>query len=227
MQTAKTNTLCRLDVAEEIGLLPMLTETMAEVAAHLEANQGGKVCTKCGEYKEFSRYYRDARARDGLHSSCRDCHRLITKAYSTAHPEIVMASTARYRDRIRGTEKEQRAKEVWALWAAKNRVKMREKQKRYARAHPEKIRSRVVVSSAKRKAAKLRAIPKWADLAEIVSIYNEARAISKETGVVHHVDHIVPLISKTVCGLHVPANLRITSGIENMSKSNRYWPDMP
>lgn len=39
--------------------------------------------------------------------------------------------------------------------------------------------------------------------------------------------HIVPLQSKLVCGLLVPANLREIPGAENSSTGNYYWPDMP
>lgn len=67
----------------------------------------------------------------------------------------------------------------------------------------------------------LHALPKWANIEHIKNIYKKA----KETGMV--VDHIVPLISKIVCGLHCENNLQLLSHTENSSKANRYWPDMP
>jgi hypothetical protein len=94
---------------------------------------------------------------------------------------------------------------------------------RYRRENPEKVAALWM----RRYASKLRATPRWADFDAIEAIYKEAARISKETGIEHHVDHIVPLQSRLVCGLHWAANLRVIPGSENQSKGNRHWPDMP
>jgi transposase len=65
-----------------------------------------------------------------------------------------------------------------------------------------------------------RATPSWVSRADIKSVYAEAIRLTEETGVLHHVDHIVPLKGRNVCGLHVPWNLRPLSWIENMRKRN-------
>jgi 5-methylcytosine-specific restriction endonuclease McrA len=68
------------------------------------------------------------------------------------------------------------------------------------------------------------ASPRWLSAEQkkhIATIYLQARALTKRTGIKHVVDHIIPLRSEVVCGLHVPWNLQILTHIENSVKSNR------
>lgn len=78
----------------------------------------------------------------------------------------------------------------------------------------------------KRAAAKLQAIPFWVDFNKIKSIYVEAKRITADTGIPHNVDHIMPLQSKFVCGLHIETNLRVITKSENHSKKNKFLPDL-
>jgi hypothetical protein len=49
----------------------------------------------------------------------------------------------------------------------------------------------------------------------------------KDAGEQVHQDHIVPICSDIVCGLHVPWNLQVITEEENLKKSNTWWPDHP
>lgn len=79
--------------------------------------------------------------------------------------------------------------------------------------------------AARRSAALIRATPPWLTntmLTEITSLYAKAERATRETGIPHEVDHVVPLRGAHVCGLHVPWNLRVTTRADNRSKSNRH-----
>ena len=65
------------------------------------------------------------------------------------------------------------------------------------------------------------ATPSWANKESIKEIYQLAAKLTESTGIMHEVDHIVPLKGKTVCGLHVPWNLQVLAAKDNLSKSNK------
>lgn len=71
-----------------------------------------------------------------------------------------------------------------------------------------------------RRAKKLKATPVWADKEAIKSMYDEAACLGLE------VDHMVPLVSDYVCGLHCEQNMQLLTKSQNASKSNRAWEYM-
>lgn len=81
--------------------------------------------------------------------------------------------------------------------------------------------------SALRRANRKQATPAWINPFIIEEAYHLAKLRTKATGIIWHVDHIVPLQSDIVCGLHCEYNLQLTTDLENYAKGNRWWPDMP
>ena len=53
------------------------------------------------------------------------------------------------------------------------------------------------------------------------------RIYTAHLGVQHSVDHIVPLNHPLVCGLHRVANFEVLPLVDNVRKSNNWWPGMP
>jgi len=74
----------------------------------------------------------------------------------------------------------------------------------------------------KRQAQISRATPKWTNIDAIREIYILSEAISYQTGIKHHVDHIIPLQGNLVCGLHIPENLQIITENENLKKGRKF-----
>lgn len=189
-----------------------------------------KTCSRCHVEKTLTDF--NTRRRDGkiyLKSHCKTCQ-------SNLFSEWRQKNDVYNRNRVKKwrTENIDRRAEYQRQWRKLNPHKPAEYQAawhaknpgyitKWSRANSQKCVARV----ARRKAEMLLATPKWADVEKIMSVYAEAARLTRETGIVHHVDHIVPMKSKIVCGLHWEENLRVLTRSENCSKNNRYWPDMP
>ncbi len=112
-------------------------------------------------------------------------------------------------------------------WRVENKDKCNEYKKEYKEKYPDKVKKWGTdynkrhpqvraFHTAKRRAAKLRATPPW--LTE--EHWEQIRGLYEVCPKNYHVDHMVPLQGKTVCGLHVPWNLQIIPAEENLRKNN-------
>lgn len=84
----------------------------------------------------------------------------------------------------------------------------------------EKNRSYYSSKCAERRAKKSNATPSWYESEKVNLVYKMARELNLE------VDHIVPITSDLVCGLHCWDNLQLLSRCENAKKGNYFWPYM-
>lgn len=78
-----------------------------------------------------------------------------------------------------------------------------------------------LADSSARRAGLDSATPAWVDRKAIREVYAEAARLTKQTGIKHEVDHIVPLRGREVSGLHVHWNLRAIPHFENRAKGNK------
>ena len=91
----------------------------------------------------------------------------------------------------------------------------------WKQANPAKV---IAATTARKKHVKIRT-PKWLTAVDFERIQNEyklAALLTKVTGTPWEVDHIYPLLGKTVSGLHVPSNLRAIQKTDNLAKSNKF-----
>jgi hypothetical protein len=98
---------------------------------------------------------------------------------------------------------------------------VREADRVYGRERIRRERAKVNAALAARRAKKLRATPPWVNPKDILPFYEHAHRLTVATGIIHSVDHIMPLNGKTASGLHVPWNLQVVTLVENMKKGNR------
>lgn len=103
-----------------------------------------------------------------------------------------------------------------------NRERKIEYQKQLNKKKIEEYRPRKSAQASKERAVKRNATPPWFssdDSKQVKALFKQRERLIEQTGVDHHVDHIIPLNGTTVCGLHVPWNLRVIPATENLSKS--------
>jgi hypothetical protein len=156
-----------------------------------------KNCSKCKKTKPVSEFYKRCDRPSGLHYQCAQCFR-------EAHAEWRKTNKQNNRNRA-------------ARFRANHPLLVKQRHRDWQK----KNAGRINASNAMRHARKLKATPPWVDKSAFEPIYRKARQLGME------VDHIVPLQSAIVCGLHVPWNLQLLSVSENARKKNYHWPDMP
>ena len=169
-----------------------------------------KLCSKCDIEQPNSNFYNGR-----VCKSCKKANRKSRAGCSKASD--YNKEYAKTRIHIYSDKRKAQAK----LRYEENRDFLLAQQKEYSRKNPDKNRAK----EARRRASKLNATPSWLtdeQKAHINRTYKLAQMMQDITGDKYHVDHIVPLQGKDVCGLHVPQNLQVLRADLNLSKSNSH-----
>jgi hypothetical protein len=142
------------------------------------------------------------------------------KKYREQNKEKIRVADKKYREENTELERERKKKYYTRI---KSDSKLRELRKELTKKYYEKHKKAYYANNAKRRAQHRKATPAWYEQErdKVELIYEKAQEFG------FHVDHIVPLQSKKVCGLNTWANLQLLAPEINLSKGNYNWPDMP
>lgn len=171
-----------------------------------------KCCSVCSETKAADAFYKAAKSRDGLANRCRACE----AAYQRSRKVEKAEANRRWYSKA-GAEQ-----------LAARRAKTKANRETYLIA---KVQTADLGQwrrqQAQRALQKHMATPIWVDAehhSRIRQIYAVTQLLQEVTASVYHVDHIVPLFSEAVCGLHVWWNLQPLSEAANLLKNNTFEP---
>jgi len=180
-----------------------------------EANKAGLKRYRTGRPCKYG-HYAERETRSGR---CIECKNACQRDYGAANRERYKEYGRKYREANKDYFSEYNRE-----WHQANRKKVLERYKSYYKRNMAANAAR----SANYAAAKLRRTPAWLSTDErnqIKVFYDVACRISNCLGESFHVDHIHPLRGELVSGLHVPWNLQVIAGRENIAKGNRFHGD--
>jgi flagellum-specific peptidoglycan hydrolase FlgJ len=201
-----------------------------------------KPCSCCKQELPTTEFGPCKNTKSGLSSWCRPCTRERARQRYLKNPKKQHEATKRWA--ARNPEKvaqhwrtsRQRRKAAISEYRKLPHVReaARRQHRAYVQKHPEKIRqyqrnwyaknSHVYILLANLRRKIVRSQQAWLtpeNKSQIADIYRKCREITKQTGIDHEVDHVMPLNGVDSCGLHVPWNLRIVTRAMNRSKGNR------
>jgi hypothetical protein len=208
-----------------------------------------KKCCTCFECKPITEFYTERNRKDGLGSRCKICAKDKAKEsrlrntdklkdymrdYRIVNKESISISRKDYRSKNR--EKEDENQRRWyqenkehadsqrKIWYQRTKHLTAAHRRMKSKLWKSKNKYKVNADTASRRARHLQATPFWLnkdDYRAITDFYRLSKFMEGSTGLVHHVDHIVPLRGETVCGLHVPWNLQVLTAEDNLLKNNK------
>lgn len=157
-----------------------------------------KTCSHCHAAKPLGAFNKHPHARFGVGNKCRECAKAYNRAHYKANASVFIERATEWR------------KENTELHNAHTRASKKAGRVKHA--------ARINADNAMRREEVRRATPPWANKFFIAEAYHIAKVREKMLGGSWHVDHIIPLRGKTVCGLHVENNLQVIPASVNLKK---------
>ncbi len=171
-----------------------------------------KKCTKCKETKNLSEFGKLATNKDSLHTQCKSCKRAYYSKYRSNNSDTINNTNKKW-----AKDNPNKVKKSHEKYRKDNQAKVKESGKKWIEAN----KGYVNANAAKYRASKIKATPSWSETEKIKEVYAGAKRLENITGLNYHVDHILPLNGKNVCGLHCWQNLQVLEANINIIKSNK------
>lgn len=198
-----------------------------------------KTCSKCKLSLNLDKFTSSPKNKDGLHGWCKECVNQIRKEklhlyrdtyrnYAKKNSDKLKEYDAKrrltpeYKIKKKEWEKKYRTKHSDVIKAKKKAVPIENKRK-WKKAEYEKNKHKYIERAYARHYNIKNFRPDDADLKLIKAFYDEAKLLTKTTGIKHEVDHIIP-VSKG--GLHHQNNLRVVTMMENRVKGDKIIVDL-
>ena len=202
-----------------------------------------KYCTKCKTDHPIEMFTKNKNRKDGLAAWCKVCSKASVADWYSRNKDKAQENIKKHylnnkqaaNDRSRAWKKAnkelinarnkknydpEKRREYFAAYRKANKDKRNAYNKEWLNERPGLVNA----YAAKRRDAVRKATLSCSslqDLEEIKGIYALAKKMTESTGQPHHVDHVIPLKGRSVCGLHVPWNLQVITATENLKKSNK------
>lgn len=129
-------------------------------------------------------------------------------------------NTPRKKEKVQGTYWERNQEKIRAY---RNLPESKEARLVSKRKYKTNNKDKVRAESSKRRANRRQAVPKWFgewDDFVMAEAFSLALIREKETGIVWHIDHMIPLTNETACGLHCAENIQVIPAYVNLFKRN-------
>jgi len=161
-----------------------------------------KTCFKCKECKPLSCFHKHKQMKDGHLNKCSECTVKDVAEWRKQNPDARQKEWIRKRDKNGLMTREEFLKTVKENAKGTKVAKLKYMHKRRRQVD-------------------------YKDMSELDEfVFEEAVDLKylrkQSTGIDWHIDHIVPLNNKSVCGLHNAYNLQVIPAKENLTKSNKW-----
>lgn len=190
-----------------------------------------KICTKCKLLKSHEEFHKQNNTKTGYYSSCKSCCRELKVKLYAKNAEKEKSKSREYR-KTHVKEIKEKAHERYSKYWEKNKEEIKKKHRAKYHSNKEaynkqcseyrkRTKDKQNAKTRRYQASVIQRLPKCANLGKIEQFYTEAHRLTRETGIQHEVDHIIPLRGKLVSGFHVEWNLQILTKSDNSSKGNK------